>query len=382
MRMFEYHAKSILKKEGFNVPNSTLLYTKSDILKAINQIGLPFIMKVQTLIGGRGKAGGIQVVDTKKEAEEFYDEKIATIINGKRVESILIEKLVKFKSEYYLSFTFDTANRGIKMLFSTSGGVDVEDDTSKLFVYEVQYEYGIDEFKIVEILSKMDVPRDCWSNLITFIKKLYAVFLKYDCTLLEINPLVITYENEIEILDCHLYIDDNAISRQANAKEIVQNMPNVYPQSWYKINYGFDLVTLNPKGEVGLLSTGAGLTMAIIDELQSRDIQPINFADVRSGQLKGDPTRLILILKQLKEKKNISCIFVSIFAGITDLAEFASLLIEAKNHVVFPNKIDWVIRLEGNNFDKAKVILEKEGLYVTNCLEESLEKLNREVKEA
>ncbi|WP_209124576.1 ATP-grasp domain-containing protein [Alkalihalobacillus sp. BA299] len=380
MRMFEYQAKSLFKLEGLSVPKSTVLYKKSDIPKAIDEIGLPLFLKVQTLIGGRGKAGGIQVVYTKDEVEQFYERMIGTFINGKKVESILAEKMVQFDTEYYLSFIFDSPNREIKMLFSTSGGVDIEENISNLFVHEIQNKHHFDKFKIIEILSRASIPKECWNQFILTINKLYELFLKYDCTLLEINPFVMTPNKEIKILDVHLYIDDNAIPRQDVAKEIVEKMPTIYPQLWYKIKHGFDLVTLNSKGTVGLLSTGAGLTMAIIDELQSRNIEPINFSDVRSGQLKGDATRLILILKELKDKKNLSCIFVSIFAGITDLAEFAKLLLEAKKQVALPDKVNWVIRLEGNNFEQAKVILESEKLFVTNSLEDALERVNQEVK--
>lgn len=381
MRLFEYQAKSVLEEEGLPLPKSVLLKQDSDISKAIQKIGLPFVIKVQTLIGGRGKAGGIQIVHSEEQAEKWYNEKIGSMINGKKVESILAEELIQIEAEYYVGFTLDTQDREIKLLFSASGGIHVEEtkEASSLFTYKVPIEYGIDDFKIIEILSRANVPKKSWPQLTKVVHQVYTLFLKYDCMLLEVNPLVWTSEDELQILDVHFYIDDNAIQRQSVAEQIVTDLPDVYPQTWYKMKYGFDFVTLNTHGSVGLLTTGAGLTMATIDELSRRNIQPINFADMRSGQLKGDPTRLVLMLEQLKKHKNLKCIFVSIFAGITDLAEFSVTLLEAKNQVLFPNKVEWIIRMEGNNYLQAKNMLEATGLFVTNSLEVAFQSIEKGV---
>jgi succinyl-CoA synthetase beta subunit len=381
MRLFEYQAKSVLKEEGFLIPKSIMLNQASDISQAIQEIGLPFVAKVQTLVGGRGKAGGIQIVHSEKQAENWYNEKIGTMINGKKVESILAEELIQIEAEYYVSFTLDTQDREIKLLFSASGGIHVEEtkESNLLFTYKVPIEYGIDDFKVIEILSRANVPQKNWSKLLENIHHLYSLFLKTDCILLEVNPLVCTSEDEIQIVDVHWYVDDNAIQRQPIAEQTVTDLPDVYPQEWYKTKYGFDFVTLNPQGSVGLLTTGAGLTMATIDELIDRNIEPINFADMRSGQLKGDPTRLILMLEELKKHTNLKCIFVSIFAGITDLAEFSTTLLEARNQVIFSNQVEWIIRMEGNNYLQAKEMLEATGLFVTNSLEEAIERIEKGV---
>jgi succinyl-CoA synthetase beta subunit len=381
MRLFEYQAKLILKEEGLLLPKSILLNQLSDITIAIQEIGLPLVLKSQTLIGGRGKAGGIQVVHTEDEAQNWYNEKIGSMINGKRVESILAEELIQIETEYYVGFTLDTQVPEVKLLFSSSGGIHVEEtkESGLLFAYKVPLEYGIDEFKVIEILSRANVPKKNWSKLIETMHDLYQIFLKSDCMLLEVNPLVCTTKDEIQILDVHMYIDDNAIQRQPVAKQIITNLAETYPQEWYKTKYGFDFVTLNPKGSVGLLTTGAGLTMATIDELSERNIEPINFADMRSGQLKGDPTRIILMLEELSKQTNLRCIFVSIFAGITDLAEFTKTLLEAKSKVAFSNQVEWIIRMEGNNYIEAKEMLEATGLFVTNSLELAIERIEKGV---
>lgn len=379
MRLFEYQAKSILSQNEFQIPKSFLVNTQTDIQGAVNAVGTPFVAKVQTLIGGRGKAGGIKLFDTVPPAEQWCNEKIGTFINGKKVEKILIEEAVPIESEYYVAFSLDTQDREIKFLFSASGGVDIEDATNQLFTYVVSLEYGIDDFRLLEILSRANVPKNRWSELICVVHKLYEVFIKYDCSLLEINPIVWTKNEQLVIVDIHMYIDDNSIPRHPFLKQIINEMPNVYPQNWYKTNHGFDTVMLNPAGSVGLITTGAGLTMATIDALQELTIQPINFCDIRSGQLKGDPTRLIVLLEALKKVPTLKCIFVSIFAGITDLAEFVETLLKAKNQVNLPESVDWVIRLEGNNFEKARVLLEANNIFVTNSLETAIKRIEKDV---
>ncbi|RTR35180.1 hypothetical protein EKG37_04655 [Robertmurraya yapensis] len=381
MRLFEYDAKQILRDERLPVPKSVLIKNRLTIQYAIQEIGLPLIFKAQTLIGGRGKSGGIQFIYSVEEAEDWYEKKIGKDLNGKRIESILAEEPIEILKEYYLSFTLNLQAKEIIMLFSSNGGVEVEErnDSTTLLTYPIPIQNGLEEHRLGKMLAKANVPRVYLNQFMKMIQQLYSLFWKYDCELLEINPLVLTNDGSIQILDVHLYMDDNAVSRQPVLQKIINEMPQVYPQAWYKYNYGFDFVLLNPYGTVGLITTGAGLTMATIDELSYRGINPINFSDVRSGQLKGDSTRLVLMLEKFKGCKNINCIFVSIFAGITDLEEFVETLLKAKSQVIFTRHVEWIIRLEGNNFEKAKKMLQNTGLYVTNSLEESLQKIAKGV---
>jgi succinyl-CoA synthetase beta subunit len=376
MRLFEVKAKEILKKDGLNIPRSYLLENVSDVTKAIDKIGLPFVMKVQTLTGGRGKEGGIYTANSKEEAIDWYETKIGTFIKGYRVESILCEEYIPFNTEYYISFSLDTNQKEIVFLFSNAGGIDVEENKEEesLFTYNITMNNGPEVFKLIEILSRAKVPVERWQSIIKTTNWIYDLFLEYDCMLLEINPLVWTKNDELCILDVHLYMDDNAILFHEDVKQVVMSMPDIYQQSWLKTKYGFDMVVLNPDGEVGMLSTGAGLSMATVDEMTRMDIHPINFADIRSGQIKGDPTRLVVMLEQFKKFDNLKYIFVSIFAGITDLAEFAESLLQAKDQVEFKNNVEWIIRLEGNNYENAKELLEYRNLYVSNSLEDSIKR--------
>ena len=272
----------------------------------------------------------------------------------------------------------DTTNKCIKMLFSPSGGIDIEENESDLHEIILDTSKNIEDFQIIECLSRANVPREQWDSLIEVIKNLYGKFFDLDCSLLEINPLVWTRENELVVLDSHIYIDDNSILEHSICKEAITEYPKLYPQEWYKMTYGFDLVMLNPEGNVGLLTSGAGLTMAAIDEMNDRGINPINFADIRTGLLKGDPTRIIVVLEKLKLFTNLDKIFINIFGGVTDLVSFAETLIKAKNAVKFFGKEpEWVIRLEGNNKEEAHRIIQNEGLFVTTSLDDAIAKLGK-----
>lgn len=374
MRFLEHDAKDILSQKGFSIPASMLVTAIENLEIAKDKVGFPMVMKVQVLTGGRGKLGGVIIAKTEQEARHWLTEKLGSSFNGHIVTSILCEELIPFQDEYYVSFSLDTVNRDILMLFSTFGGVDVEEQISDVHLYQLKISknQGLKDEKLAEFFLQANLPHERLSSLTPIIKQLYQVFLNYDCTLLEINPIVWTTHNSFSILDIHFYMDDNAVPFHEAAKEIVLSKRELYEQTWLKLRYGFDLVELNHKGTVAMLSTGAGLSMAIVDELKQKQIEPINFADVRSGQIKGDPIRLIMMLEQFKKYRNLQHIFVSIFAGITDLEEFASLLLEAKEQVQFENEVKWVIRLEGNNYTKAKELIEEKGLFVTNSLEKSL----------
>ncbi|WP_249869198.1 ATP-grasp domain-containing protein [Oceanobacillus saliphilus] len=374
MRLLEHSGKDIMKQDGFSIPKSVLVSTVDDLNIAKNVLGFPMVMKVQVLSGGRGKLGGVIVANTEQEAIQWLKEMLYSSFSGQLVTSILCEEVIPFYNEYYVSFSLDATRREILLLFSISGGVDVEEQTDgeNLHRLTISIEQDLNDEKLNGFLLSSNLPDNRASKLTAVIKKLYKVFRTYDCTLLEINPIVWTTSNNLGILDVHFYVDDNAVPFHEVTKEIVSSNRELYRQTWFKLHYGFDFVELNREGTVALLSTGAGLSMAIVDEMKERQIEPINFADVRSGQIKGDPARLVVILEEFKKFRNLEYIFVSIFAGITDLAEFAVVLLKAKEQVHFNKDVKWILRLEGNNYAKAKRIIEEQGIFVTNSLEQSL----------
>ena len=192
------------------------------------------------------------------------------------------------------------------------------------------------------------------------IPALSRFFFGCEATFLEINPLFILPGNCWVAGDCKLAIDDNALTRQDAVKAIVEQRPSIYRDEAFKLDHGFDYVELDQDGEIGLLTTGAGLSMMLVDEMRVAGHRPFNFCDVRSGLLRGSPERLIQVLRRFVPAKKMSVVLVNIFAGVTDLGEFAKLLVEALDAV--PElKVPVVARLVGNNFEVGRLLIERSG---------------------
>jgi succinyl-CoA synthetase beta subunit len=198
-----------------------------------------------------------------------------------------------------------------------------------------------------------------------------AAFIAFDATLLEVNPLFVLADGSWVAGDMKLGVDENAFERQPEMEAVVRSRPDAYPEANFKLVHEFDYVRIDPKGQIGLLTTGAGLSMMLIDEMLQAGRRPYNFCDVRTGLLRGSPRRLIDVLQEFTRGPEICVVFVNIFAGITDLGEFADLLLQALDAT--PQiKVPVVARLIGNNFEAAKTKLEASGRAVT--LEMDLDK--------
>jgi succinyl-CoA synthetase beta subunit len=194
--------------------------------------------------------------------------------------------------------------------------------------------------------------------------RLADIFLRHEATLLEVNPLFIKPDESWIVGDVKLVIDDNAIPRQPAIRALLEQHPDIYPETARKLAHGFDYVEVDPEGEIGLVTTGAGLSMQLIDELKYARRRPLNFCDIRSGQFRGDPARLIAVMHWIAARPTVRVVLVNIFAGITDLAEFSRLLVQAASQV--PElRVPIVARLIGRNFDDAISILSSSSLPVT-----------------
>ena len=207
-------------------------------------------------------------------------------------------------------------------------------------------------------------PRLLREALTDAVPRLADIFLQHEATLLEVNPLFILADGSWVVGDIKLVIDDNAIVRQPAISALLEQHPDIYPESARKLVHGFDYVEVDAQGEIGLITTGAGLSMQLIDELKAQGRRPLNFCDIRSGQFRGDPARLIAVMQWIASRPSVKVVLVNIFAGITDLAEFAKLLVQAAAQV--PElRVPIVARLIGRNLDDARQILGASDLAVT-----------------
>ena len=282
--------------------------------------------------GGRGKAGGVIRCDSAAAVNATLKRMFDISIKGHLVHRCLVEHPAT-GTETYLSLMLDPANYGVRVTLIREGGVNVE-------------ESGLSDSSRLRELTAEPALLDVGD-------KLGRLFLDRELILAEINPLFVG-ANSCVAGDAKLIVDLNAAERQPEIARLIEAAPEIYPDAVRKLRDGFDYVEVDPKGEIGMLTTGAGLSMMLIDEITARGGKPLNFCDIRTGLLRGDPTRLIKVLGWIGER-GVKVLLVNIFAGITDLAEFAELLCVALERA--PSlKAPIVARIVGNRVDKARAI--------------------------
>jgi succinyl-CoA synthetase beta subunit len=274
-----------------------------------------------------------------------------------------IEQRVDFAQEAYLSFSIDAAAASIRLMVADKGGVDVEALAAgaggvRSALAEPDHLADAARETCVDLAPPFQLPlRDAATRLAD-------IFLRYEATLLEVNPLFILPDGSWTVGDLKLVIDDDALVRQPAIRALVDEHPGAYPENARKLAHGFDYVEIDPDGDIALITTGAGLSMKLIDELVSQGHRPINFCDIRSGQFRGDPARLVAVMRWIAARPRVGVVLVNIFAGITDLGEFARLLVQASAQV--PElRVPIVARLIGRNLDEARRILGASSLPVT-----------------
>ncbi len=265
-----------------------------------------------------------------------------------------------FAHEAYVSLSIDGETARIRILVSPDGGVDVEANEGR-----ARSALALPE-QLADVAKALcaELPSPVREALTDAVPRLADIFLQHEATLLEVNPLFILADGSWMVGDIKLVIDDNAIVRQPAIQTLLEQHPDIYPESARKLVHGFDYVEVDAQGEIGLITTGAGLSMQLIDELKAQGRRPLNFCDIRSGQFRGDPARLIAVMRWIASRPSVKVVLVNIFAGITDLAEFAKLLVQAAGQV--PElRVPIVARLIGRNLDDARQILGASDLAVT-----------------
>ena len=336
----------------------------------------PWMVKAQVPVGGRGQAGGIIRCRSRDEVVAACAGMLGRRLKGHRVDACLVEQCVTGQ-ERYLSMMVDAASYGLRVIYAAEGGMEVERSAA---VRErlCKPEPGAVDEALAALIA--DEPA-AWRGTIAAIGSgLARMLLERELALAEINPLFVSDAGCVAG-DAKVVVDLNAIDRQAWIASMIAVRPAIYADAGRKIAQGFDYVELDPDGEIGLVTTGAGLSMMLIDELTARGAKPLNFCDIRTGQMRGSPERLIRVLEWITAGSALRAVLVNIFAGITDLAEFAGLLaaaIEASPSL----RVPVVARLVGRNAAEAKRILDvaQPGMLVTEDLEEALVRVDAIVR--
>ena len=369
MYLLEHDAKELLAKHGIAVPEGRLFEHDAMLHGAVISEG-PWIVKGQIAAGGRGKAGIIRKAATTQEIADHASAILGVTVKGRTVEAVRVERQVTGAEEAYLGLILDAAAGGVRVIVSPQGGMDVESLPRDAIRTEVVNPEASALAACVERLTAT-VAGPQGRALRDAGQRLARVFLEREAMLIEINPLFVHPDGTWVAGDAKVVIDDNALPRQEALRALVKERAGAYPDVARKAAHGFDYVVVDPQGEIGLLTTGAGLSMMLIDELRAAGMKPYNFLDIRTGGLRGETRRLVQALEWIVEGRDVKVLLVNIFAGITDLAEFSKLLVEALAAV--PRlKVPVVARLVGNGLPAARETLSAAGIALHTDLDDAI----------
>ncbi|HEX9784748.1 MAG TPA: ATP-grasp domain-containing protein, partial [Opitutaceae bacterium] len=291
MYLLEHDAKEILAQDRIPVPAGCLATSGAELRDGVLPPG-PWMVKGQIAAGGRGKAGIIRKAATVAELRARINAIVGSTVNGRRVEAVRIEQQVSGADEAYVSLMLDAPGAGVRVIVSERGGVDVEALAPDAIHSAVA---APDIEATARCVSQLTgaIPERLGAPLRDAALRLARVFYEREALLVEINPLFIRPDGSWVAGDAKLVTDDNALERQPALRELLARRAAAYPEAALKLGHGFDYVVVDPEGEIGLLTTGAGLSMMLIDELRAAGLTPYNFLDIRTGGLRGEITRLV-----------------------------------------------------------------------------------------
>jgi succinyl-CoA synthetase beta subunit len=356
MDLYEYQGKELFKRHGIPVSDGRLATSPEEVRAAAEELGGPVVVKAQVLTGGRGKAGGIKLAQTPDEAEEKAGEILGLDIRGHVVRRLWIEKASDIAREYYLSITFDRGAKEPLFMFTTEGGVDIEEVAATkpeaLVRLHVDPLEGFQPWQARRLVYGGGVTEPGEQKQIAdIVGKLYAAFVETDAMLCEINPLIVTPEGEVRALDSKFTVDDNALYRHADVAEMRD--PESYPpEERAAREKGVTYVKLD--GEVGILGNGAGLVMSTLDVIALAGGQPANFCDLGGG---GDAEGVVDALEVITADPQVKSILFNIFGGITRCDEVARGILAALDRMTIEHPI--VVRLDGTNAEEGRRLLEE-----------------------
>jgi succinyl-CoA synthetase beta subunit len=369
MYLLEHDAKQLLAARGIPVPAGCLIEHESAIAVTALPPG-PWMVKGQIAAGGRGKAGLIRKAAVTQEVGDHVRALLGSSAGRRAVESARVEQQVKNAREAYIGLLLDAAGGGVRVVLSEKGGMDIE-QAPRDFIHSELSEPDAQSIAASVRRLAQKLPPAIGLPLREAGDRLARAFVELEALLIEINPLFVLDDGRWLAGDAKVVTDDNALPRQKELESLLKARAGAYPDVARKHEHGFDYVVVDPAGEIGLLTTGAGLSMMLIDELRAAGLKPYNFLDIRTGGLRGETRRLMQVLEWIGEGKNVKVLLVNIFAGITDLGEFARLLVDAIAAV--PQlKAPVVARLVGNGLPQAREVLSAAGIPLLVDLDDAL----------
>ena len=368
MNIHEYQGKEILRKYGVAVPNGKAAYSVEEAVEAAKELGTDvWVVKAQIHAGGRGKAGGVKIAKNLDEVRTYAEELLGKTLvthqtgpKGKEVKRLLIEEGCDIKKEYYVGIVLDRAASRVVLMASEEGGTEIEEVATKtpekIFKETIDPLTGLTPFQARRIAFHINIPNELVNQAANFMLGLYKVFVEKDCSIAEINPLVVTGDGKVMALDAKLNFDSNALYRHKDIleyRDLDEEDPKEIEASKYDLSY------ISLEGNIGCMVNGAGLAMATMDIIKYYGGEPANFLDVGGGATAEKVTEAFKIILS---DPNVKGIFVNIFGGIMKCDIIATGIVEAAKELGL--QVPLVVRLEGTNVDLGKKILNESGLHI------------------
>ena len=386
MNIHEHQAKEILKKYGAAVPDGVFSHSVEELLEKAKLLKTEkLVLKAQVHAGGRGKAGGIKIINTIEElgvaAKEMLGKNLITHQTGpqgRKVKRLYVESSSKIDKEFYLSCLVDRASSKIAFISSDQGGMDIEDvaknNPKKIITTNVNLEKKISDEDCKKIIEIFNLNLDAKKQATNLIKSIYKMFVELDANLVEINPLILTKENKIICLDAKMSFDDNALFRHPeilklrdfNEEEKIEIEASKHDLSYIKLD-----------GSIGCMVNGAGLAMATMDIIKLQGEEPANFLDVGGGASKE---KVSAAFKIILSDANVKGILINIFGGIMRCDILAQGVVDAANEIKI--EVPLVVRLAGTKFEEGKKILDNSGLKIISAtdLSDAAKKIVQAIK--
>lgn len=369
MNIHEYQAKEVLRRYGVATLKGVVAHSPDEAVTAAKEVGGNlWVVKAQIHAGGRGKGGGVKIAKSLDEVRSLAEKMIGMNLvthqtgpEGKTVNKIYIEAGCNIAKEYYLACLVDRATGRVAMMASSEGGMDIEEvaahNPNAIKKVDIDPVSGLMPFQARQLAFEIGIPSESLNKAVTFMMGLYKAFVELDCSIAEINPLVLTKEGHVICLDAKMNFDSNALFRHKDIleyRDLTEEEPSEIEASKY------DLAFIKLDGNIGCLVNGAGLAMATLDIIKLHGESPANFLDVGGGANKEKVTHAFKIILS---DPNVKAILVNIFGGIMKCDVIAEGVIAASKEVGL--KVPLVVRLEGTNVELGKKMLKESGLNIT-----------------
>ena len=370
MNLHEYQAKELMSEAGVNVPPGEIATTPEQAESIAKKFGKAVMVKAQVHAGGRGKAGGVKFCKTPEDAKKQAANILGMTIKDLVVEKVLVTVAADISSEAYVGIIVDRATKKPVFMVSAAGGIDIEEvaatSPEKILYHPVDTRYGLQPFEAMRMGFFLYDDVKLARQASKIMQQLYTAFMNAGCSLAEINPLVLTPDNQLVAVDGKMVVDDNELDRRTNVASLRDDSSEA-PSEVDARNANLTFIKLD--GNVGCVVNGAGLAMATMDLVKYYGGEPANFLDIGGS---SNPDKVVNALRIITADKAVKCILFNIFGGITRTDDVANGIVTATN--ANPLKVPIVIRLTGTNEEIALKILEENGFSASSDMDAAVQR--------